>query len=146
MNRLAAPFLCLRILATFLWAWLLFHFHAASIAPTRPSLLACARLMQFKSIWVAVPGYPGMYHTMSFGGGFGRRLQRGGGNDDANTYQVTHKSSALQKKTTDPNEFDVIVMRKGTTLMACVNGQEVIAPQEIEYWKNLSHPDDPSKV
>ena len=37
-------------------------------------------------------------------------------------------------------------MRKGATLMACVNGQEAVAPQDIEYWKNYSDPTNPTKV
>ena len=34
-----------------------------------PSACRCAAAVsQMKSIWLSIPGYPGMYHTMRFGG------------------------------------------------------------------------------
>ena len=80
---------------------------------------------------VAIPGYPSMYHTMSVsaGGGWG-----GWG---ARDFQENLDSSSLGSMVSgNAPTLTVTIMRSGTRISACVNGQQVIAPTEVGFWAN----------
>ena len=86
-----------------------------------------------RSLRLAIPGIPNLYNTMGLNAGGGMTFS-----SSPRAYQqnINSAGSDLPKKSTDDLEFDVTVIRSGTTISACVNGQEVVAPTQVDFWNN----------